>query len=81
MGAAAGSAAVPVLGTLAGGFLGAFGGAVAGEYWRDRRLEPSVRVGFHATVGKLLAALVKGSLAAIGAVIAAVAAFRNLGDS
>jgi uncharacterized protein YqgC (DUF456 family) len=78
VGAAGGSAVVPVLGTLAGGFLGAFAGAVAGEYWRDRRLEPSLRVGLHATVGKFLAALVKGVLAAAGAVIATVAAFRNL---
>jgi uncharacterized protein YqgC (DUF456 family) len=77
-GAVAGSAVAPILGTLAGGFLGAFAGAVAAEWWRDRRLEASLRVGFHATVGKLLAALAKAALAGIGATVAAVAAFRHL---
>ena len=78
-GAVLGSGVAPVLGTLAGGFAGAFAGAVAGEWWRDRKLEPSLRIGFHATVGKLLAALVKGLLAATGAVVVAIEAFRNLG--
>ena len=54
------------------GAVGAFAGAVAGEWWRDRRLEPSLRIGFHATVGKLLAALVKGLLAATGAIVVAM---------
>ena len=49
------------------------------EYWRDRRLDASLRVGLHATVGKLLAALGKMALAVAGATVAAVAAFRNLG--
>lgn len=80
-GAVLGSGVAPILGTLAGGFVGAFAGAVAGEFWRDRRLEPSLRIGFHATVGRLLAALVKGALAAAGAVLVAVAAFRNLGGA
>ena len=79
VGAIAGSAIAPILGTLAGGFLGAFGGAVLAEYWRDRRLDASLRVGLHATVGKLLAALAKMALAVAGATVAAVAAFRNLG--
>ena len=77
-GAIAGSPILPVIGTLIGGFLGAFGGAVAGEYLADRQLEPSLRVGFHATVGKFLAVSVKGVLATTGAVVVAVAAVRSL---
>jgi len=70
-GAILGSALLPVAGTLAGAFVGAFGGAVGGEYLRDRRLEPSLRVGFHATVGRLIAVFVKGALATGGAVMVA----------
>lgn len=77
-GAILGSPVFPVVGTLVGGFAGAFAGAVAGEYLRDRRLEPSLRVGFHATVGRLLAAITKSTLAATGATISVVAAFRAL---
>lgn len=71
LGAIVGSGLMPVAGTLIGAFVGAFAGAVGGEYLRDRRLEPSVQVGFHATVGRLLALSVKGTLAAAGAVLAA----------
>jgi len=81
VGAVLGSGIAPVLGTLAGGFVGAFAGAVLGEWCRDRRLEPSLRIGFHATVGKLVAALAKGVLAAAGAVVVALAAFRHLGGA
>jgi uncharacterized protein len=70
-GAAVGSAMLPLVGTFAGAFVGAFAGAVGGEYLRDRRLEPSLRVGFHATVGRFLALFAKGLLAAGGAALAA----------
>jgi uncharacterized protein YqgC (DUF456 family) len=79
-GAIAGSAVVPLIGTLLGSFAGAFAGAVAGEYFRERRLEPSVRVGFHAMVGRLAAVTVKAALALAGAWIAAAAAFRRLAE-
>jgi len=78
VGAIAGSAVIPVLGTFVGGFAGAFAGAVLLEYLRDRRLEPSFRVGFHATVGRFLAVTVKGVLATAGAAVVAVEAFRRL---
>jgi uncharacterized protein YqgC (DUF456 family) len=68
----------PIAGTIAGGFLGAFAGAVLGEYLRDRRLEPSLRIGVHATIGKLLAVTVKGALAAAGAVVVGVSVWRDL---
>lgn len=69
LGAVGGSALVPVIGTLIGTFLGAFCGAVGGEYLRDRRLEPSIRVGFHATIGRLLAVTVKAMLALAGVLL------------
>lgn len=66
VGAIAGSSALPVVGTVLGGFVGAFGGAVSGEYLRQQQLEPSLRIGMHATMGRLLAATVKFSLAMAG---------------
>jgi uncharacterized protein YqgC (DUF456 family) len=78
LGAVAGSAAAPVLGTFAGGFAGAFAGAVTGEYLRDRQLEPSLSIGFHATAGRFVAVTVKGMLATAGAWIVAAEAFRTL---
>lgn len=59
LGAALGNGVVPVVGAILGSFVGAFGGAVAGEYLARERLEPSLRVGGHAFLGRLLAILVK----------------------
>ncbi|NNM33275.1 MAG: DUF456 domain-containing protein [Gemmatimonadetes bacterium] len=72
LGAIAGSNLMPLVGTVLGGFAGAFGGAVAGEYYRDKQLEPSVRIGLHATIGKMLAVGVKFGLAAMGVAWVAV---------
>ncbi len=77
-GAIAGTPVMPIVGTLLGGFIGAFSGAVVGEWLRDRQLEPSLRVGLHATVGRFLAVTVKGLLATTGAAVVAVAAFAHL---
>jgi hypothetical protein len=46
-----------------GGFVGAYVGAVLGEYLRERSIEPSLRIGLHAFVGKTLASLFKVALA------------------
>ncbi len=62
LGAAAGNSIVPIVGAVAGSFLGAFLGCVAGEYWGQQRLEPSLRVGSHAFIGRLLAILTKHAL-------------------
>lgn len=78
VGAIVGSGILPVIGTLLGAFGGAFAGAVAGEYLRDRQLEPSLRVGFHATVGRFLAVSVKGFLATVGAGLVAWPVWRDL---
>lgn len=53
---------MPPLGAVVGSFLGAFTGGVLGEYWRQRRLEPSLRIGSHAFVGRVLAIIVKHAL-------------------
>ena len=62
LGAVAGNGLVPVAGAVLGSFVGAFGGAVLGEYWRRQRMEPSLRVGGHAFLGRLLAILIKHAL-------------------
>jgi hypothetical protein len=77
-GVAVGTGLLPVIGTLVGAVVGAFAGAVAGEYLRDRRLEPSLRLGLHATLGRLAAVLVKGVLATAGAALVAAEAWRQL---
>jgi uncharacterized protein len=63
-GAVAGGAVVPVIGAVAGGFAGSFLGAVLGQYLRERRLRPSLRIGWHAFAGKTLAGLFKVALSA-----------------
>ncbi|MFO7609469.1 MAG: DUF456 domain-containing protein [Candidatus Krumholzibacteriia bacterium] len=62
LGAAVGNGVVPVIGAILGSFVGAFGGAVLGEYRARAHLEPSLRVGGHAFLGRLLAILVKHML-------------------
>ncbi len=59
LGAAVGSSVAPLVGTILGSIVGSWAGAVLGEYWRQRRLAPSLRVGGHAFVGKMAALLVK----------------------
>ena len=65
LGAALGNGVVPVIGAVVGSFVGAFGGAVAGEYLRNERLEPSLRIGGHAFVGRVAAMAVKHVLALV----------------
>lgn len=74
VGAALGTAFTPIVGSIVGGFTLAFVGAVAGEYWHERRLAASVRIGLHATVGRLLATTAKYILAILGAVLVIAAA-------
>lgn len=65
LGAAAGNSLVPVIGAVLGGFVGAFAGAVIGEYRRQRRLEPSLRIGTFAFAGRLAAMGVKHLIGAV----------------
>ena len=62
VGAAAGHAVLPVIGAVIGSFLGGFAGAVLGELRRQRRLQPSLRVGTHAFIGRVMAILAKHAL-------------------
>jgi uncharacterized protein YqgC (DUF456 family) len=64
-GAAAGNSVFPVVGAILGSFLGGFGGAVLGEYQNREKLEPSLRIGGHAFMGRLLAILIKHALALV----------------
>ena len=41
-------------------------------------MEPSLRIGMHATIGKLLASFTKLGLAVIGCIVAAISAFGSL---
>lgn len=59
LGAVLGNNLVPLAGAVVGSFLGAFMGCVVGEYWQQQRLEPSLRVGAHAFIGRILAILFK----------------------
>ena len=74
VGVALGTGSTPIVGSIVGGFVLAFAGAVAGEYWHERRLAASVRIGLHATVGRLLATTAKYVLAVIGTLLVIVAA-------
>jgi uncharacterized protein YqgC (DUF456 family) len=62
LGAALGNSLVPVIGAVLGSFVGAFTGAVFGEYQRNQRLEPSLRIGGHAFLGRMIAILFKHAL-------------------
>jgi uncharacterized protein YqgC (DUF456 family) len=62
VGAGVGNSVVPLVGAILGSFAGGFLGAVIGQYWRQRRLEPSLRIGTHAFIGRLVAILAKHAL-------------------
>jgi uncharacterized protein YqgC (DUF456 family) len=59
LGAVFGTPLLPIIGSIIGSFIGAFAGAILGEYYTQHRLEPSLRIGTHAFIGKLVAILVK----------------------
>ena len=59
VGGAAGTGLMPVIGSLIGAFVGAFLGAVLGEFLHRRKLEPSLRAGWAAFVGRVIATAVK----------------------
>ena len=65
IGAVLGNGLVPVVGAVLGSFAGAFGGAVLGEYYQNEKLEPSLRVGAHAFLGRILAMVIKHLIALV----------------
>jgi uncharacterized protein YqgC (DUF456 family) len=54
-GVIAGASVAPPFGSLVLGFVGVFFGAVFGEYYKHRRMEPAVRIGFWSFVGRMAA--------------------------
>ena len=64
-GAGLGNSVFPVVGAVLGSFVGAFAGAVLGEYRQNQKLEPSLRVGGHAFLGRIVAMMVKHIIALI----------------
>ncbi len=65
LGAWLGNQIVPVLGAVLGSFAGAFAGAVGGEYYNEQKLEPSLRIGGYAFLGRLIAILIKHALSLV----------------
>jgi uncharacterized protein YqgC (DUF456 family) len=54
-GVIAGAGVAPPFGSVALGFVGVFFGAVLGEYYRHRKVEPAMRIGFWSFVGRMAA--------------------------
>lgn len=54
---------MPIIGTIAGGLIGCFLGAMAGELSRHDDLERGARVGFFAALGRILGMMVKTAVA------------------
>jgi hypothetical protein len=73
VGGISGTAVLPIAGSLVGAFAGAFLGAVVGELIQRRELEPSMRAGLGALVGRLLAVAVKFE---IGVVMVTILVWR-----
>jgi uncharacterized protein YqgC (DUF456 family) len=66
---------IPVLGSILGACLGAFAGALLGEMSGGKRLEPAIRVGRGAFVGRLLGTVYKLAAGGVIWMVAAVASF------
>jgi uncharacterized protein YqgC (DUF456 family) len=62
VGVVPGTMVLPVLGSLVGSFLGAAGGAILLEWWHLREIDPSLRAGWGAILGRLAAILVKTAI-------------------
>jgi len=65
VGAWLGNQIFPILGAVLGSFVGAFFGAVSGEYYNEQRLEPSLRIGGYAFLGRLIAIFIKHALSLV----------------
>lgn len=57
-----GAGVAPPFGSVILGFVGVFLGAVLGEYYKQRRMEPAVRIGFWSFVGRMGAIAAKLAL-------------------
>jgi uncharacterized protein YqgC (DUF456 family) len=68
-GGIAGSGVAPVAGSLVGAFAGAFLGAFVGELLHRRRVAESLRAGWGAFLGRLLAVAIKFEIGVVMAII------------
>jgi uncharacterized protein YqgC (DUF456 family) len=59
LGVVLGAGVAPPIGSVVLGFVGVFVGAVLGEYWKQRRVEPAMRIGFWSFVGRMAAITAK----------------------
>jgi uncharacterized protein YqgC (DUF456 family) len=66
---------IPIVGTLIGACLGAFGGSLLGDLWAGRPLFQSVEAGRGAAVGRFWGSVAKLGVGAVIVVILAIAAF------
>ncbi len=67
---------IPVIGTIAGGMIGCFGGALIGELSIHNEMGKSMNAGLGATVGRLMGLVVKASISLVIAGAALVAAWK-----
>jgi uncharacterized protein YqgC (DUF456 family) len=77
VGGIAGTGVVPILGSLIGAFVGACLGAVVGELIQRHELEPSMRAGFGALVGRLFAIAIKFEIGVVMVTILVWRVIRN----
>jgi uncharacterized protein YqgC (DUF456 family) len=77
IGAAAGTGVLPIVGSLVGAFVGAFLGAVVGELIQRHEIEPSMRAGFGALVGRLFAIAIKFEIGVVMVTILVWRVIRN----
>ncbi len=75
LGALVGNRLLPGIAAVLGSFMGAFLGCVLGEYYQQRRLDSSLRIGTHAFIGKILAIVVKHALGMVMVVLILRATF------
>ena len=64
---------IPVVGSVVASFLGTFGGALLGQMYTQRKLEPDLRVGFGALLGRAIGVGFKLFLAFVILVMSIVA--------
>ena len=67
---------IPVIGTIAGGMIGCFGGALIGELSIHNELGKGLNAGLGATVGRLMGLVVKASISLVIAGAALVCAWN-----
>jgi uncharacterized protein YqgC (DUF456 family) len=76
-GGIAGTGVLPIVGSLVGAFVGAFVGAVAGELIYRREMAGSMRAGWGAFVGRVLAIVIKFEIGVVMVIILVWRVYTN----